>query len=68
MTTNPALAEAQRLVGHWQMKVYNAAFLPGPASRVVGSTEIDWTEDGSALVIRQGDSAHPPAATLDRRS
>ena len=63
MTTNPALADTQGLVGHWQMEVCNAAFLPGPGSRVVGSTEIAWIEDGTALVIRQGDSANPPAAT-----
>ncbi len=63
MITNPALAEAERLVGRWQMEVYNAAFMPGPDARVVGSAEVGWIEDGSALVLRQGDSAHPPAAT-----
>jgi hypothetical protein len=63
MSTNPALVDAERLVGQWHMEVYNAAFLPGPHSRVVGSAKIGWMEDGSALVMRQGDSAHPPAAT-----
>jgi hypothetical protein len=63
MTTNPALTDAQRLVGHWQMEVYNAAFLPGTGARVVGATKIEWMDDGSALVIRQGESTHPPAAT-----
>jgi hypothetical protein len=62
MNTNPALADAARLIGDWQMDLYNAAFLPEPESRVVGSAKIDWIEDGSALVIRQGDPAHPPAA------
>lgn len=62
MTTNPALADAARLVGDWQMDVHHAAFLPDPDARVVGSARIDWIEDGSALVIRQGDPANPPAA------
>lgn len=62
MTTNPALDDAARLVGDWQMDIYNASFLPEPESRVVGSAKIEWIEDGSALVIRQGNWAHPPAA------
>jgi hypothetical protein len=28
-----------------------------------GSARVDWLEDGSALVMRQGDAANPPAAT-----
>jgi hypothetical protein len=63
MTTNPALAAAECLVGQWQMELHNAAFLPAADSRVVGSASIGWTEDGSALVMRQGDATHPPAAT-----
>ena len=31
--------------------------------RITGSVQVDWMEDRSALVMRQGDSAHPPAAT-----
>jgi hypothetical protein len=63
MTTNPALADAERLVGDFRMELHHASFLPEPDARIVGSVEIDWIEDGSAIVIRQGDSAHPPAAT-----
>lgn len=63
MVTNPALADLAHLVGRWRMELYNAAFLPDRDHRVAGSFEIDWMEDGSALVMRQGDSAHPPAAT-----
>ena len=33
----------------------------GPA-RAVGRIDIDWIEEGAALCMRQGDSAHPPAA------
>jgi hypothetical protein len=62
MSTNPALADLRPLVGRWRMELYNAAFLPDAESRVTGSTEIDWIEDGSALRMRQGDSQHPPAA------
>jgi hypothetical protein len=61
-TTNPALADAACLVGDWQMDLYNASFLLGPESRVAGSAKIDWIEDGSALVIRQGDPGDTPAA------
>ncbi len=45
------------------MELYNAAFLPAPDERVTGSVRIDWMDDGSALVMRQGDSVHPPSAT-----
>jgi hypothetical protein len=62
MNINPALADLEPLAGRWRMKLYNAAFLPDPETRVSGSIEIDWIEDGSALRIRQGDSEHPPAA------
>jgi hypothetical protein len=63
MTTNPALSAAQLLVGDWQMDLYNAAFLPEPDSRIAGSAKVEWIEDGSALVIRQGGPADPPSAT-----
>ena len=62
MRINPALAELQPLVGHWRLELYNAAFLPDPDTRVSGSIEIDWIEDGSALRLRQGDSQNPPGA------
>lgn len=62
MSINPALADLQPLVGHWRMELYDAAFLPDRDTRVTGRVESDWIEDGGALRIRQGDSAHPPAA------
>jgi hypothetical protein len=62
MTINPALADLQPLVGRWRMELYNAPFLPDRDTRVSGSIEIDWIEDGSALRMRQGDSEHPQAA------
>ena len=62
MSINPALADLQPLVGRWRMELYNAAFLPDRATRVAGSVKIDWIDDGRALRMRQGDSAHPPAA------
>jgi hypothetical protein len=62
MGINPALADLEPLVGNWRMELYGAAFLPDPAARVAGSVNIDWVEGGAALVMRQGDSALPPAA------
>jgi len=62
MSTNRALADLEPLVGQWRIELYNADFLPEPDARVSASIEIDWIENGSALVMRQGDPAHPPAA------
>ena len=62
MSINPALADLEPLVGRWRMELYSAAFLPDPDTRVTGSIEIDWIEEGSALRMRQGDSENPPAA------
>ncbi len=62
MSINPALGDLEPLVGRWRMELYNAAFLPDPDTRVTGSIDIDWIEDGSALRMRQRDSVHPPAA------
>jgi hypothetical protein len=62
MIIDPALADLQPLVGNWRMELSNAAFLPDRDTRVTGSIEIDWIEDGCALRMRQGDSTHPPAA------
>ncbi|MGA8206808.1 MAG: hypothetical protein WB867_02090 [Candidatus Dormiibacterota bacterium] len=60
--TNPALADLALLVGQWKMDLYGAAFLPDPDTHLAGSVVVDWIEDGAAMVIRQGDSEHPPAA------
>ncbi len=62
MRINPALAELDPLVGRWRMELYNAPFLPNPDTRVTGSIDIDWIEQGSALRMLQGDSQNPPAA------
>lgn len=62
MSINPALADLEPLVGRWQMELYNAPFLPDPHTRVTGSIDIDWIEQGSALRMRQSDSENPPAA------
>jgi hypothetical protein len=62
MGVNPALADAVPLVGFWRMELHHADFLPDPDTKVAGSMHIDWIENGSALVMRQGDSEHPPTA------
>ena len=62
MTTNPALAGLAPLVGEWRMELYGAAFLPDFDTRVTGSVEFDWIENGAAIVMRQHSGAGPPAA------
>ena len=62
MHINPALADLEPLVGRWRMELYNAAFLPEADSRIAGSVEVDWIEDGCALRMRQGKLQGPPAA------
>jgi hypothetical protein len=59
---NPALADLAPLIGRWKMELHNAAFLPEPDSRVTGSAEFDWIEDGAALAMRQSAGTGPPAA------
>jgi hypothetical protein len=36
------------------MEWYNAAFLPAPDTRIAGSVEVAWIEDGGALRIKPG--------------
>lgn len=62
MTINPALAELQPFVGQWRTELYNASFLPDVDTRATGSMLVEWIEDGSALIMRQGDFTRPPAA------
>jgi hypothetical protein len=62
VTINPALAELQPFVGQWRTELYNASFLPDVNTRATGSMLVEWIEDGSALIMRQGDFARPPAA------
>jgi len=63
MTVPTALVNLERLVGRWRMELYAASFLPEPDTRVTGSVDIAWIEDGAALRIRQGDHERTPAAT-----
>jgi len=62
MDRNPALAALEPLIGRWRMELYGAAFLPTPETRVTGSLEIEWIEEGAAVAIRQGDAEQPPSA------
>lgn len=62
MSTNRALSALQPLAGHWRMELYNAKFLPDRNAKVTAPLDMEWIEHGAALVIRQGDFAHPPAA------
>jgi len=57
MTTNPALARLQFLVGAWDMELSEASFLPGPDATAHGSVTFEWIEQGAALVMRMGDAA-----------
>jgi hypothetical protein len=61
--TNPALADIEPLVGSWRMELFAASFLPDPTARVTSALVIEWIEHGTAVVMRQGDGTHPPAAT-----
>jgi hypothetical protein len=45
------------------MEMYNGEFLPGPDARITGRATINWTDDGAALVIRQGVPANSPWAS-----
>jgi hypothetical protein len=63
MSSNPALSSLGPLVGDWVMELYGASFLPDPETKVTGLVTIAWTEDGAAMIMRQGDSEHPPSAT-----
>ena len=67
MTTNPALAQLEFLVGTWEMELSEASFLPAPDARVHGSVTFDWIEEGAALVMRMGDAATPTATWITGR-
>lgn len=60
--TNPALANLAPLVGRWRMELYGAAFLPDRDTRLTGSVEFGWIEDGAAIAMRQAADVGPPAA------
>lgn len=64
MTTNPALATLQFLVGAWDMELSEALFLPDPDATVHGSVTFEWIEQGAALVMRTGNAATPPATWI----
>ncbi|MBO0823188.1 MAG: hypothetical protein J2P27_04930 [Actinobacteria bacterium] len=57
MTSNPALADLQFLVGTWQMELSAASFLPDPEARLHGSVTFEWIDRGAALAMRMGDAA-----------
>jgi hypothetical protein len=62
--SNPSLGALEILVGDWESEISHAAFLPDPSATMTGRTSIRWVEDGSFLVMRQGDQKmKPPAAT-----
>jgi hypothetical protein len=64
MTTNPALAQLQFLVGAWDMELSEASFLPDPDAKVHGLVTVEWIEQGAALVMRMGDGAGPTATWI----
>jgi hypothetical protein len=64
MTTNPALAQLEFLVGTWDMTLSGASFLPDPDAKVHGSVTFEWIEHGAALVMRMGDAATPTATWI----
>src|SRR2546428_234704 len=64
MTTNPALATLQFLVGAWDMELSEASFLPDPDARVHGPVTSEWIEHGAALVMRMGSAAIPTATWI----
>lgn len=63
-TSNSALKDLEVLIGHWDMELSNAEFLPDPSTKVRGHANFEWIEDGDYLVMRQGDkTAGPPYST-----
>jgi len=51
---NPALKSLELLVGHWEMEITNAAYLPDPSTKASGQVTFKWIEDGAYLLMRQG--------------
>ncbi len=64
MTSNPALARLQFLVGGWDMELSDASFLPNPAMTVRGQVTFEWIGHGAALVMRMGDAGTPTATWI----
>lgn len=55
---NPALTPLEDLVGHWEMELSHAAFLPRPSDRVKGGPVlIEWVQDGAFLALLMGDKS-----------
>jgi hypothetical protein len=63
MVPCPALSDLEPLIGELRMELHDAAFLPDPQSRVTGAFQVDWIEDGAAIVMRQGHEDSPSTAT-----
>jgi hypothetical protein len=64
MTTNPALAPLQFLLGAWEMELSEAAFLPDRDARVHSPVIVDWIDQGAALLIRMGGAGTPTATWI----
>lgn len=64
MTTNPALAPLQFLLGAWEMELSEAAFLPAPDARVHSPVIFEWIDQGAALLMRMGGAGTPTAAWI----
>jgi hypothetical protein len=55
---NPALQQLKILVGDWDMKLSNAAFLPSSSDTITGHVSFEWLEGGAFLVMYMGNK--PP--------
>ena len=55
---NPALKHLDVLVGDWEMKLSNAAFLPNSSDTVTGKVSFEWVESGAFLAMYMGNK--PP--------
>jgi hypothetical protein len=55
---NPALQQLKILVGDWDMKLSNAAFLPSSSDTITGHVAFEWLEGGAFLVMYMGNK--PP--------
>jgi len=64
MTFNPALADLEFLAGFWDMELYDASFLPDPATKLQGSATFESIEQGAAMAMRMGDATTPTATWI----
>ncbi|MFJ4652562.1 hypothetical protein ACIP5Y_14965 [Nocardia sp. NPDC088792] len=64
MTTNPALADLQILIGDWDMELSRTSFLPTPDAVAHGKLAVEWVDPGAAVVMRMGDASTPTATWI----